>query len=85
MGIFFPGEQHFLISHKVPRKLITKFTFSKFLKKKGLIQARSYLEFKDLRANSVDPDVVAHYELPHLDLPFLEIQLYIFHFWHSKS
>ena len=36
----------------------------------------SYIkEFKDKRANPVDPDEVAHYKLPHLDLQCSQIQL----------
>ena len=34
--------------------------------------------FKDWRANSVDSDVVAHDEPPHLDLPCLQIHLFEF-------
>ena len=37
----------------------------------------SYREFKDLRANSVDLDEVAHYEPPHQDLRCLQIQLFL--------
>ena len=36
----------------------------------------SYLEFKDKRANSVDPDEVAHDEPPQQELPCLQIQLF---------
>ena len=32
------------------------------------VQVLSYREFTAQMANSVDPDEVAHYELPHLDL-----------------
>ena len=35
-----------------------------------------YWVFKDERANSVDLDEVAHYELPHQDLSCLQIQLF---------
>ena len=49
---------------------MTKFTSAKFEKEKK--KHPSYIilriETKDIRANSVDPDEVAHYELPHLDL-----------------
>ena len=38
----------------------------------------SYYEFKDLRANSVDPDEVAHYESPCLNLHCFQIQLFSF-------
>ena len=38
-----------------------------------------YLLDNKIRINSVDPDEVAHYEPPHLDLHYLQIQLfYIF-------
>ena len=40
------------------------------------VQAIAYREFKDYRANSVDPDEVAHYEPPHPDLCWLQIQLF---------
>ena len=38
----------------------------------------SYREFKDDRANSIDPDEVAHKEPPHLYLRCLQIQLLSF-------
>ena len=31
-----------------------------------------------MRANSVDPDEAAHFELPHLDLHYLQIHLFLF-------
>ena len=34
-------------------------------------------------ANSVDLDEVAHYEPPHLDQLYLQIQIYLF--WHFKG
>ena len=36
------------------------------------------LRITDLRANSVDPDEVAHNEPPHLDLHCLQIQIFSF-------
>ena len=41
-----------------------------------LVQALSYCEFKDQRANSVDLYEVAHHEPPHQDLHCLHIQLF---------
>ena len=41
-----------------------------------LVQAISYWEFKDKRANSVDPDEVAQNEPPHQDLRCVQIQLF---------
>ena len=40
------------------------------------MQAISYCEFKDKRANRVDLDEVAHYEPPHQDQDCLQIQLF---------
>ena len=41
----------------------------------------SYGELKDQRANSVDPDEVAHYDPPHLNLRCLQLQLFsVLHF-----
>ena len=44
---------------------------------KCFAQAILYWEFEDQRANSVDPDEVAHNEPPHLDLRCLQIQLHV--------
>ena len=41
--------------------------------KEYFIQAISYWKFKTWSTNSVDPDEVAHYELPHQDLPCFQI------------
>ena len=38
--------------------------------------ATSYSEFNHWYANSLDLDEAAHYELPHLDLSCLQIQLF---------
>ena len=38
----------------------------------------SEIEFEDLRANSVDPDEVAHYEPPYPDLYCLQVELFSF-------
>ena len=46
------------------------------LKETCFFQAVSYSEFKCKRANSVDPDEVAHYEPPHQDLHCLHINLF---------
>ena len=46
------------------------------LKKNVRATSISFREFKDWRANSVDPDEAAHYELPHLDLHCLQTQLF---------
>ena len=51
----------------------TKFPSAKLQKK--IIQAISYSELKDYRANSVDLDEVAHDEPPHQDLRCLQIQI----------
>ena len=40
----------------------------------------SYRLFKIYRANSIDPDVAAHYELPHLDLGCFQIHKTVFSF-----
>ena len=45
---------------------------------KCYIQAISNTEVKDKTANSIDPDEVAHYEPPHLDLCYWQIQLLLF-------
>ena len=50
----------------------TKFTSAKVKKE------YPYREFKDESSNNVDPDEVAHYEPPHLDLHCLPIQLFSF-------
>ena len=47
-------------------------------KKKKFIETLSYWEFKDYWANCVNPEEVAHYEPPHLDLYCLQIQLFSF-------
>ena len=44
--------------------------------KNYFVQAIIYWDFKDQRANSVDPDEAAHYELPHLDLHCLQIEIF---------
>ena len=44
--------------------------------KKSSVQTVSYWEFKNSKANSIDPDEVAQFEPPHLDLLCLQIQLY---------
>lgn len=51
------------------------------IKKKQLVQAKSYSEFNDQRADSVDPDEVAHDEPPNLDLCCFTKFNY-FCFWH---
>ena len=56
----------FLFVALTAKKQTTKFTSSKF--KKSFQKVISYWELKDLKANSVDPDEAAHYELPHQDL-----------------
>ena len=43
----------------------------------SFIQATSYWEFSENRTNNVAPDE-AFYVLPHLDLDFLQIQLFSF-------
>ena len=50
----------------------TKFKSEKF---KIMFSPRCII-FKDKRANSVDPDEVAHNEPPNLDLGCLQIQLF---------
>ena len=47
---------------------------------KCFIQDKSYWEFKDYSADSVDPDEVAHYEPPHLVLHSLQLQLFLLFF-----
>ena len=37
---------------------------------------KSYWEFKEYKENIVDPDELAHYEQPHLDLHCLQISLF---------
>ena len=54
---------------------MSKYTPAKS-RKKIFVQAVSYLEFKDYRANSVDPDEEAHYEPPLLDIRYLQIQMF---------
>ena len=51
---------------------------------KNFVPALSYSEFKDSRANTVDTDEVAHYELPHLDLLCLQIYFWYLTLMHSE-
>ena len=57
------------------KKQMTKLPSANF-QKKCQVQAISYWELKDSRANSVDLDEVAHYEPPHQNLRCLQIQLF---------
>ena len=47
-------------------------------KQNCFILALLYRKLRHKRANSVDSDEVAHYELPHLDLGCLQGQLVLF-------
>ena len=46
--------------------------------KKKFPPSYNILKFKDLWANSVDPDEVAHHEPPYPDLHCLQIVLFLF-------
>ena len=65
----------FLCSFNSTEKQMTKYSSANF-QKMWSPSYISYREFKDLRANSVDLDEVAHYELPHQDLCCLQCQLF---------
>ena len=56
------SEIDYILTCKVPKKQTTKLCLQNFEK------LCIMLKTKDYRANTVDPDEMAHYELPLLDL-----------------